>query len=440
MVEDFERLLKETRIPYGLFVSAQGDRWDRRSWRFNALGSSGIGRRMGRKQRWEQAKEALASLETACHQLEADAEAADAQWQTLLQQQESSKGELTHLAPSLAKLTSHLAKLAHEDQRLDAEQQALELEARDLLAQREELRASSTMAQRAVSEAQTRQEIIERSLNEAQAAREAAQQRTQQVLLGKAQLEASLHSVTERLAALQGRRRELESDRTHLLQQVESKARQRQEGLARAGDLEQQREGHRQEQQRLQAQRAQLDADAERSAAALREEEAKRGHALPQLLAVEQQLSTLAQQIQERSQQLSEREFRRSRLLERLRELYQIDETTLQAEQAASVEAAALPDAQRSEMADQVQKLRAKLEGIGPVSLGSVEEYDELKRRLDFLQTQQQDLLQSRDDLKTSIVQINKAARTQFRETFERITQEFKHYYTRLFNGGEANL
>ncbi|HLD77664.1 MAG TPA: hypothetical protein VJB16_01420, partial [archaeon] len=224
MVGDFDRLLKEARLPYGRFVSAQGDRWDRRSWRFNALGTSGIGRRMGRKQRWEQAKEALASLEAACHQLEADAEAADAQWQSLLQQQESSKGELTHLAPSLNKLTSHLAQLAHEDQRLDAEQQALELEARDLVAQREELRASSTMAQRTVSEAQTRQEIIERSLNEAQAAREAAQQRTQQVLLGKAQLEASLHSVTERLTALQGRRRELESDRTHLLQQVESKA------------------------------------------------------------------------------------------------------------------------------------------------------------------------------------------------------------------------
>ncbi|MBI3320972.1 MAG: chromosome segregation protein SMC, partial [Candidatus Omnitrophica bacterium] len=86
------------------------------------------------------------------------------------------------------------------------------------------------------------------------------------------------------------------------------------------------------------------------------------------------------------------------------------------------------------------QKLRAKLEGIGPVSLGSVEEYDELKRRLEFLQTQQQDLIKARDDLKTSITQINRTARAQFRETFERITQEFKHYYGRLFNGGEANL
>ena len=91
-------------------------------------------------------------------------------------------------------------------------------------------------------------------------------------------------------------------------------------------------------------------------------------------------------------------------------------------------------------MTAHIQKLRAKLEGIGPVSLGSVEEYDELKRRLEFLQTQQYDLLKARDDLKASITQINRAARAQFRETFERIKQEFRHYYTRLFNGGQADL
>ena len=87
-----------------------------------------------------------------------------------------------------------------------------------------------------------------------------------------------------------------------------------------------------------------------------------------------------------------------------------------------------------------MQKLRAKLEGIGPVSLGSVEEYDELKRRWEFLQTQQQDLTQARDDLKTSITQINRTARAQFRETFEKIRVEFQHYYGRLFQGGEATL
>jgi chromosome segregation protein len=439
LVEDFERLLKETNRPHGRFVSMRGDRWDRRSWRFKTSHSA-ISRRMGRKQRWEQARQTLTSLEDALRQLEADATAAEAAWQTALARQESSKGELTHLAPSLQKLTSQLAQLAHEDQRLEAEQQALELEAQDLVAQREQVRASSRLAQQSVQEAQTRQELIERALSDAQAAREAAEQRQQQLLVAKAQREASLQSVTERLNALAARRQELESDRAQVAQQLEAKSRQRQEDRARAEELARQLEDHQQQQQQLTAERQQLDAEVERIAQAVRAEEAKRDHALPQLLAVEQQLATLNQQIQERAQQLAEREFRRARLFERLRELYQIDEATLQAEQAASMDAQALTDEQRTQMADHVQKLRAKLEGMGPVSLGSVEEYDELKRRLEFLQTQQQDLVQARDDLKTSIVQINKAARSQFRETFERITQEFKHYYTRLFSGGEANL
>jgi chromosome segregation protein len=190
----------------------------------------------------------------------------------------------------------------------------------------------------------------------------------------------------------------------------------------------------------LQEERQQYESEVLSVNQTLRDEEVLRDQVLPHLLAVEQQLSSLMRQIHEQEQQLSERAFRRSHLLERLRELYQIDEATIQAERQAAAPAPALTGEQRTSSVEQVQKLRSKLEGIGPVSLGSVEEYDELKRRLEFLQTQQQDLVQARDDLKASISQINRAARAQFRETFERIKQEFQHYFTRLFNGGEANL
>ena len=219
---------------------------------------------------------------------------------------------------------------------------------------------------------------------------------------------------------------------------MEQKQRQRTEGLARVQDLEQQVVSHRQERETRAAEQARLDAEAAQLAESVREAEGRRDDAVPKLLEVEQQLSGVVQQLQTFQQQISERRFRRERIIERLRELYQIDEATLEAELHA--ESPALTEEQRSQMAAQAQQLRAKLEGLGPVSLGSVEEYDELKRRLDFLQTQQQDLVQSRDDLKASITQINRTARAQFRETFERIRVEFQHYYTRLFDGGQADL
>ncbi len=449
IIDDLNRVLGDGPTPEGRIISVQGDRWDRRSWRFNtagqARGVAGHGgadqvRRLGRRQRWERAQAELVSVEEAFNRVDAQAKAAEQEWQSLLAQQESAKGQLTHLAPNLHKIEAQVNQLADEAVRFEEEQRALEADIQESASQREALRAALGTLQRAVEDAETCQQTIQRSLSDAQSARETAEQRKQHVLLARAQVDATFQSLGERLTALMTRRQELESDRTQLLQQIETRATQRQEAVTRSGQLAEQLAEHEQERQRLQTERAGSETEVERVAQALREEEVKRDQALPHLLDAEQRFSALQQEIQTHSQQLSEREFRKTRLVERLRELYQIDETTLQAEQLGAVESAPLTQEQRAEMSAQVQKLRTKLEGIGPVSLGSVEEYDELKRRLEFLQTQQQDLIQSREDLKTSIVQINRTARAQFRETFERIRLEFQSYYTRLFDGGQADL
>ena len=457
VVEDLERLMRDRAVPQGRLVSRRGERWDRRSWRVGSLHAaahspacaargpgqectcgSAAGRRVGRRQRWEDARLALRSREEAFAQLETQVSAAEQEWQTLIREQESTKGQLAHMAPHLLKMESHADQLAGEIQRMEEEQHARELEVKELVAQRDELRSVLERARHLAEEATRRQDALGQSLAESQTAREAAAQRRQQLVIAKTQVDASLQSLSERLETLQARRQELESDRTLLAQQVEAKTLQQEEARQRAHDLTQQLDSHQQAILDLREGCARLEGEVEGVARSLREEEAKRNQVLPHLLAVEQRLSGLAQQIQERSQQLSERTFRRSRLIERLRELYHIDDATLEAQQHA--EASPLTDEQRAAMSADVQKLRSKLEGIGPVSLGSVEEYDELKRRLEFLQSQQQDLLQARDDLKTSIAQINRTARTQFRETFERIRQEFQIYFSRLFTGGEANL
>ncbi len=437
IVEDLDRLLRDPSVPPNRVVNRRGDRWDRRSWRFGGARRPAHGR-IGRKQRWEQAHSGLQSLEEEFTRLDSQAQQAEQAWQSVVREQESARGRLAQAAPSLQKIDALAASLSHEASRLEEEQQSHALDVQRLAGEREELRAAVLAAQQAAEQAAQRQQASERSLAEAQALREQSDLRKQELVIAKAQVDATRQSLADRLSALESRRAELSADRNQQRQQADSRASQRQDATRRSDELAQQLEGHRESAQHLQQQRAQLEADAERAAGALQEEEAKRGQVVPHLLAVEQQLSSLMQKVQEQQQQLSERGFRRSRLVERLRELYQIDEATIQTEVQAHPEP--LNDEQRASMAEQVQKLRGKLEGLGPVSLGSVEEYDELKRRLEFLQTQQQDLIQARDDLKASITQINRAARTQFRETFERIKQEFQHYYARLFQGGEADL
>ncbi len=438
IIDDIQRLLGQDQPPQERLVSQRGERWDRRSWRFGQTTRASVSSRFGRQQRWEQGQAALHALEEEFRRVEADSREAEQAWQACLSEQEAAKGQVAHGVPALHKLDAQATQLARELERLDEEQRACELEVRDLTSQREALRAESAQTERVAQEAEERQHILERALDDAQAARESSEQRRQQFLIARSQVESSRQSLTERRDALRARRVELDADKAGLLQQLESKAARRQDALRRSEELAGQLEEHRQAIQRLTEERSRLDAEAETVSRTLNTEEATRDQLLPHLLAAEQELSTLMRQLQAQAQQLSERTYRRTHLVERLRELYQIDQTAIDAERQANPPP--LTDAQRAQMSEQVQKLRGKLEGIGPVSLGSVEEYDELKRRLDFLQTQQQDLVQARDDLKTSITQINRTARTQFRETFERIKQAFQHYFTRLFNGGEANL
>jgi len=438
VIDDLERLLGEGSVPQHRFVSAQGDRWDRRAWRFRGARNAAEQSRIGRRQRWEHAQAYLQLLEEQVARVERDATLAEHEWQSLQSSLESARAQVTQLAPSLHALEAQLGQWAHEARQLEEDQRSRELETQELTQQRTTLQAELATSRQAVEEAESRQQAIERSLAEAHATRENAEQRRGQWLIAKAQVEATIQSLTERLQALQTRAQEIDSERLHVTQQIEAKTLQRQEAMTRSQELTQQLKAHHQAMAQLREEHQRLEAEVAEVALRLQREEATRNELLPHLLAAEQQLSSLAQQIQEQRQQLSERTLRRSHLVERLQELYHIDEATLAAEERANP--APLTEEQRTQMTQEVQALRAKLEGLGPVSLGSVEEYDGLKRRLEFLQTQQQDLIQARDDLKTSITQINRAARSQFRETFQRIQQEFQHYYTRLFNGGQADL
>lgn len=55
----------------------------------------------------------------------------------------------------------------------------------------------------------------------------------------------------------------------------------------------------------------------------------------------------------------------------------------------------------RGELAKSVKLHRMSIEDIGPVNLDSIQEYEDVKQRYDFLNGQQNDLLKARDDLES---------------------------------------
>jgi len=94
----------------------------------------------------------------------------------------------------------------------------------------------------------------------------------------------------------------------------------------------------------------------------------------------------------------------------------------------------------REEGEKRLAELKAGLEGFGEVNLLALEEYQELKRRHDFLTEQQNDLQQALDTLKKAIVRINRTTTKRFLETFHLVNEKFKEVFARLFKGGQASL
>jgi chromosome segregation protein len=92
------------------------------------------------------------------------------------------------------------------------------------------------------------------------------------------------------------------------------------------------------------------------------------------------------------------------------------------------------------DLREELQEIVLKLERIGLVNMLAVEEHQEESGRLEFLLEQRQDLKEARDDLRAAIRQINETATRLFEDTFEKIRENFKATYQRLFEGGEADL
>lgn len=89
----------------------------------------------------------------------------------------------------------------------------------------------------------------------------------------------------------------------------------------------------------------------------------------------------------------------------------------------------------------EVETLKGKIKLLGPVNLLAFDDYQEEKRRLEFLISQRDDLLESEKTLKDTINEINQTAERKFLETFDKIKENFKRTFEILFGPeSEADL
>ncbi len=94
------------------------------------------------------------------------------------------------------------------------------------------------------------------------------------------------------------------------------------------------------------------------------------------------------------------------------------------------------PEAWESELED----LQIKITRLEPVNLAAIQEFEEERKRKDYMDEQNDDLCKALQTLEDAIAKIDRKTRTRFKETFEKVNKGVQDLFPRLFGGGHAYL
>jgi chromosome segregation protein len=86
------------------------------------------------------------------------------------------------------------------------------------------------------------------------------------------------------------------------------------------------------------------------------------------------------------------------------------------------------------------QELNESILTMGPVNIGAIEEYEELRTRHDFMSKQQQDLTMSIAELEEAISRINATTKKKLQEAYDALREKFQVVFNTLFGVGKADL
>jgi len=160
--------------------------------------------------------------------------------------------------------------------------------------------------------------------------------------------------------------------------------------------------------------------------------------ALKQLLADhENQLKNLRREREERQQQLAqlkdqgtEIRIQENAMRERMEVEFGLVVSELRAEELfdVPVESVALEP-----LESEVMKLRDQLQRFGEVNPTAIEAYQEVKQRWDFIQGQRNDLIEARENLLSTIEEMDTTAKEKFMDAFNRIRDNFMRVFRTLF-------
>ena len=133
-----------------------------------------------------------------------------------------------------------------------------------------------------------------------------------------------------------------------------------------------------------------------------------------------------------------ELKLQEARLLEAryVEELADADETELEAQ----ARAAGLSGRSEGWLKTELARLDAAIAALGPVNMAALDELEAAQARKQYLDAQAEDLETAANTLEEAIRRIDAETRSRLKETYDKVSREFKSLFTELFGGGEAQL
>ncbi|MBU3054775.1 chromosome segregation protein SMC [Pseudomonas indica] len=234
----------------------------------------------------------------------------------------------------------------------------------------------------------------------------------------------------------------------------------------RIGSLRAQHDSLRQSLERLELQferaverREQLTLNLEEGAAPLEELRIKLEELLERRMGVEEELKLARLALEDADRELRDAEKRRTQAEQQSQLLRGQLEQQRMDWQALTVRRKALQDqlhedgydlhgvlatlpAEASEKAweEELERLAARIQRLGPINLAAIDEYQQQSERKRYLDAQNDDLVEALETLENVIRKIDRETRNRFKETFDQINAGLQALFPKVFGGGHAYL
>ena len=349
----------------------------------------------------------------------------------LEQERDDAQGQLNQSSRRQAEQQSELKARQNQMEQVQARQQALQKEQQDLHAEiereRQELQESRGRLETALNTMsgleQQREQLsvrrdelrnnLEQAREQAQAVRSEAHEiklRAEKERTELSSTRQALERLDNQLKQLSGRREELTNALHESDEPIEQMNRELAEKLDKRVAVETELGEARQAMENIEHQLREL--EEQRVAAEQQVQEVR--SKLEQIRIHQQEFKVRRQTLEE---QITESGFELQQLLQEMPE-----------------------EAEVGKWQENVDQLDAKIQRLGPINLAAIEEFEQQSERKQYLDAQNEDLMQALKTLEDAIHKIDKETRTRFKETYDKVNSGLKELFPRLFGGGHAYL